>query len=215
MGGERSSRDCSVETGRLSQDFYKGCPELHADGLTWQQVKTALRNRYKDVQTDQYHYTKLQTARQAKKEDPHAFADRCRELAQKIVCKVDDPVAQRTHNENAERMLLASFVSGLVGSPGLQCRYANPQGMEHALRTALAVQEAERQEKISESFYTNFERSVRLTSKSPSRTHPDDEKRSSTNTRAVSNARSQRQKSSSSAKRSANPSTRNSGPKLH
>ena len=99
----------------------------------------------------------------------------------KLSVKVNDPVAQRIHNENAERMLLASFVSGLVGSPGLQCRYANPQSMEHALRIALAVQEAERQEKISESFYTNFERSVRLP-KSPSRTHPDDEKRSSTDT---------------------------------
>ena len=193
-----------------AKTFYKGCPELHADGLTWQQLKTALRNRYKDVHVDQYHYMKLQTARQAKNEDPQAFADRCRELAQKIVCKVNDPVAQRIHNENAERMLLASFVSGLVGSPGLQCRYASPQSMEHALRIALAVQEAERQEKISESFYANFDRSVRLTSKSPSRTHPDDEKRSSTDTRAVGNARSQRQKSSSSANRSANPSTRSS-----
>ena len=65
--------------------FYKGCPELHANGLTWQQLKTVLRNRYKDVHTDQYHYMKLQTARQAKNEDPQAFADRCRELAQKIV----------------------------------------------------------------------------------------------------------------------------------
>jgi len=111
---------------------------------------------------------KLQTARQAKNEDPQALADRCRDLAQKIVCEVNDPVALRVHNENAERMLLASFVSGLVGSPGLQCRYANPQSMEHALRIALAVQEAERQEKISESFYTKFERSVRLTTKSPS-----------------------------------------------
>ena len=191
-----------------AKTFYKGCSELHADDLTWQQVKTALRSRYKDVHTDQYHYMKLQTARQAKNEDPQAFADRCRELAQKIVCKVNDPVAQRIHNENAERMLLASFVSGLVGAPGLQCHYASPQNMEHALRIALAVQEAERQEKISESFYTNFEKSVRLTSKSPSRTSPDDEKRSSTDTRAVSNTRSQRKNSSSSAKRSENPTTR-------
>jgi hypothetical protein len=69
-----------------AKTFYKGCPELHADGLTWQQLKTAL-NRYKDVHADQYHYMKLQTVRQAKNEDPQAFADRCRELSQKIVCK--------------------------------------------------------------------------------------------------------------------------------
>ena len=72
----------------------------------------------------------LQTARQAKNDDPQAFADRCRELAQKIICKVDDAVAKCIHNENAERMLLASFVTGLIGAPGIQCRYANPQSMD-------------------------------------------------------------------------------------
>ena len=60
-----------------AKTFYEGCPELYADGLTWQEFKTVFRNRYKDVHTDQYHYMKLQTARQAKGEDPQAFADRC------------------------------------------------------------------------------------------------------------------------------------------
>ena len=63
---------------------------------------------------------------------------------------MDDPVAQRTHNENAKRMLLASFVKGLIGARGIPCRYENPQSMNQVLRIALSVQEAERQEKISE-----------------------------------------------------------------
>jgi hypothetical protein len=63
---------------------------------------------------------------------------------------VDDPVAQRVHNENAERMILATFVTGLKGIPGRQVRYANPQTLEQALQIALFVQEAERQEKFSE-----------------------------------------------------------------
>jgi len=49
-----------------AKTFYKGCSELHADGLTWSKFKTVFRNRYKDVHTDQYHYMKLQTARQTK-----------------------------------------------------------------------------------------------------------------------------------------------------
>ena len=49
-----------------AKTFYKGCPELHADSLTWPKFMTVFRNRYKDVHTDQYHYMKLQTARQAK-----------------------------------------------------------------------------------------------------------------------------------------------------
>ena len=50
----------------------------------------------------------------------------CQGLAQKIIYKVDDPVAQRVHNENAERMLLGTFITGLIGAPGLQLRYSNP-----------------------------------------------------------------------------------------
>ena len=91
---------------------------------------------------------KLQTARQAKGEDPQAFADRCRELAGKIIFKVEVPVAQRIHNENSERMLLASFVTQLVENPGTQFRYANTQSMDQALNVALSVQEAERQKKL-------------------------------------------------------------------
>jgi tRNA A37 N6-isopentenylltransferase MiaA len=99
---------------------------------------------------------RLQTARQGKNEDPQAFADRCRALAQKIVQKSDDPQAQRIHQENVERMLLASFVAGLFGAHGRQVRYANPQAMKQALTIALSVQEAEKQERFNESFYANL-----------------------------------------------------------
>jgi len=94
----------------------------------------------------------------------------------KIICKVEEPVAQRIHNENSERMLLASFATVLTGDSGTQCRYANPQNMDQALKIALSVQEAESQEKISESFYAKFDRSVRLMSTSPNRNYSDDEK---------------------------------------
>jgi hypothetical protein len=93
---------------------------------------------------------KLQTARQAKNEGPLQFADRYKNLAKKVVCKVDDPVAQRVHNENANGLTLARFVTGLRGISGRQVRYANPQTLEQAIQIALSVQEAERQEKIGE-----------------------------------------------------------------
>jgi len=105
--------------------FYKACSELHADSLTWPKFKTEFRNMYIDFHTDQYHYIKLQTARQPKGKDPQLFADRYRDLAGKIICKVKDPVAQRIQNENSIFMLLANFVTGVRGNPGIQCRYAN------------------------------------------------------------------------------------------
>jgi hypothetical protein len=78
--------------------------------------------------------------------------------------KTDDPVARRTHRENAERLLLASFISGLAGKVGKHVRYQSPRNLEQVLQIALAVQEAEKQEKFNESFYTRFENSVRLVS---------------------------------------------------
>lgn len=71
--------------------FYNGCSELHSEDVTLQKFKSTFRDRFKDVHKDQ-----------------------CKALAQKIICKVDDPVAQRIHRETAECMLLASFVSGLM-----------------------------------------------------------------------------------------------------
>ena len=76
--------------------------------------------------------------------------------AQKVMGKSDNPRIQRVHRENADYMLLAKFISGLSGNSWRQVRFANPQNMEHALRIPLTVQEAERQERFNESFYTHF-----------------------------------------------------------
>jgi hypothetical protein len=65
---------------------------------------------------------------------------------------VDDPAAQRIHNENADRMLLAGYVASLAGEAGRQTRFSNLQSLKQALKTALTVQEPEQQEKFSESF---------------------------------------------------------------
>ena len=121
------------------------------------------------MHTNQYHFMRLQTARQAKNEGPQEFADRCRALAQKVMCKDSDPVAQRIHRENAERRLLASFVAGLAGVAGRQVRYQNPQTLQHALSIALSVREEEKQERFSETFYAKFDESVSVKPRSTSR----------------------------------------------
>jgi hypothetical protein len=64
--------------------FSQGCTELHEAGVSWQIFKGVFRNRFKDVRTDQYHFTRLQTARQAKNESPQEFADRCRALVRRL-----------------------------------------------------------------------------------------------------------------------------------
>ena len=56
--------------------FYQGCTELHTRDASWNTFKDVFRKGYKNVHTDQYHYTRLQMARQSKNESPQEFADR-------------------------------------------------------------------------------------------------------------------------------------------
>ena len=103
--------------------FYNGYPELHEKNVKWQMFKCVFSQSFKDTNTDEHHFMQLQTARQKKNESPQQFA----------MCKTSDPVAQNIHRENAERMLLASFVVGLTFTPGKQVRYASPRDIGPAL----------------------------------------------------------------------------------
>jgi hypothetical protein len=167
--GHWAEADCLqvavLKLAESARTFYFSCPELHRETVTWQTFKAICRDRFKDVRTDQFHYMQLQTARQRRNEGPQEFADRCRALAQKLVCKVDDPQAQHIHQENAERMLLAAFVSGLTGTPGKQCRFSNPQNIQQALSVALTVDQAEKLDPSNESFYTKCDTTYRKSSK--------------------------------------------------
>jgi hypothetical protein len=78
-------------------------------------------------------------------------------LAQRITCLSDNRVAQEVHRENAERVLLASYVAGLNGVPGKQVRYASPVSLEEAIRITVSVQEAERQRKFNNNFYARHD----------------------------------------------------------
>ena len=94
-------------------------------------------------------------------------------------------------------MLLASFVSGLNGLIGKQTRYASPSSMHQALQIALAVEQAEKQDRFNESFYTRSEKSVRLTSQSPSSTYAGSRRtRQSADARASSRTHGQQYKGS-------------------
>jgi hypothetical protein len=159
--GRWQDRDCFeialLKLTDAAKVFYQGCAELHTQETSWQTFKEAFRQRFKDIHMDYHHYMRLQTARQGKNESPQEFADRCRALAQKITCRVDDPITQHVHQENAERMLLASFVAGLGGEAGRQTRYLDSWTLQDALRIALSVQEAERQEKFNNCSYTEFD----------------------------------------------------------
>jgi len=115
---------------------------------------------------------KLQTANETRNEIIPEFAHRKRPLTQKILCKLNDPVAERIYYENADWMFLASFVAGLTGIPVRQLRFPNHLSLDQEMETALSVQEAEKHKTFSESLYTSFDNSFRIRSPSPA-WHPD------------------------------------------
>ena len=68
----------------------------------------------------------LQTAKQQKNKTPREFLERCRSIAMKTVPKVEDPLLQKFHYDQAQRMLLSTFIAGLSGNPGRQVRFQMP-----------------------------------------------------------------------------------------
>ena len=103
------------------------------------------------------------------------------------------------HRENAERMLLASYVAGLNSIPGRQVSYASPVSVEKAIRIAVSVQEAEKQEICNIRFYARHD----------SRTRSDNSSRHAVGSRTASQAEGRRTEIPRSADRARASSTRN------
>jgi len=123
--------------------FVETDPELQKKDLKWSELKAALQRRFKDPKTEQYHYVALHSAKQKPNEAVLAFADRCRMLAQKVTSQIENPEGQTACNTQVERMLLASFLSGLQGNIGVQAKIALPATYEDAVKIAVAVEQAE------------------------------------------------------------------------
>ena len=68
--------------------------------------------------------------------------------------KINEPRAHQIHRQNADRMCLVSFVAVLSGVVVRQVRYAHPTTLQEALNLTLAVDEAERQERLNETIFT-------------------------------------------------------------
>jgi hypothetical protein len=81
----------------------------------------------------------LQTAKQKKGESVQEFLDRCRSLAMKTAPKVEDPLLQKFHYDQAERMLLSTFIASLGGNSGQQLRFQMPATVDKVLQIAITV----------------------------------------------------------------------------
>jgi hypothetical protein len=145
-------RTATLKLTDVARTFYNKTLELHDENIMWTAFKAAYRDRFRDVKTDQYHFTQLQMARQRKDESAQEFADRSHSMTQKTVPQIEDPATLKLYYEQVERTLLASFTSGLMGAAGRQARNAMPWPMDEALKIAITVNQAEMQEWRKEAF---------------------------------------------------------------
>jgi hypothetical protein len=76
-----------------ARSFYNGTLELHDQKITWVAFKTAFRNLFRNVRTDQYLFTQHQMARQRRDEAPPAKIVRALEipLALEVAVTPRDP----------------------------------------------------------------------------------------------------------------------------
>ena len=137
--------------------FYDGTRERHDRNISRANFQAIFQRYFPDVKTDQYHITQLQTARQRKGEILQEFEDRCRNLAQRKVLQAEDPVVQRVYYEQTKRMLPASFISDLSGTPGRQLRFEMPTNLDETLNIAITAEQAEEQERRNEAFFDQAE----------------------------------------------------------
>ena len=84
------------------------------------------------------------------------------------------------------------FLAGLSKEIEKYVRIMNPQTLDQALKIALSVQEAEKQEKFSQSYYGNLDDSSRLRSPSPTHSASDKPRRSAVVKRVVEHTQAQR-----------------------
>jgi hypothetical protein len=148
--GRLSSKD-KVHLVRLklrgtAKAFYSSQPSLKADDCTFEELRTAFVNRFKDKHTDQYNYARVQAASQEKNESPEIFLDRLRKLSQQTVRVSANAVEQAVMNQEADRRLLAAFIHGLQWAPGRHLRMQMPENIDKALNMAIVATNAEREE---------------------------------------------------------------------
>jgi hypothetical protein len=92
---------CALKLADTVGEFYESNPDLRHAGITWQELKTKLLQLFRDVRTDQYHYSALHKARQKKNETPQEFYNRVRILARRTVPCTTEPLYQRAYGEEA------------------------------------------------------------------------------------------------------------------
>uniref|UniRef100_T1HSC6 CCHC-type domain-containing protein n=1 Tax=Rhodnius prolixus TaxID=13249 RepID=T1HSC6_RHOPR len=140
---------CRLKLTGAASACIAGHPELLEPAATFQDLKKVLRDRFDTLLSPAQRLLQLNSLVQRPDEGVLAFADRCRRLGEGTIPKSLTAEQSRYAREQAEQVLLAAYVKGLRGEPGLQLQYHPPTNFQDAVATAARIELAKAQVRMA------------------------------------------------------------------
>lgn len=116
--------------------------------IKYEDLKTALKERFTVRFTDFYNFSNLINAKQKKNESVAQFADRVRQLGNLTLKKSQDPTKRKVLVELAEEHKVSSFLNGLTGKPGELTRQNPSESLDECEKFAKLVETEERDRNV-------------------------------------------------------------------
>lgn len=142
---------CRLKLTGAAALFASGHEAFQEIGATYEQLKTALIERFKEVMTPEQNLLALNAIKQRSGEGVLSFADRCRQLGERTLTGAGDLTQRAWERRHTERIVLTAFIQGLAGEAGRQLRYHPPRDLQEATRMAATIELVEGGQKKEES----------------------------------------------------------------
>lgn len=129
-------------------DFLLASPHLGRADIKWNQLKDALRERYKDHTSPIFKLGTFIKLTQRKSESVKDFADRV-QIEGRRACQ---PLPATTLEARGamkvleDHLIVSVFTQGLLGAPGEQLRFRPSEKLEEAMAIAVTIEQAAEQE---------------------------------------------------------------------
>lgn len=127
---------------------YARSKEEVREAETYRQFKEELLARYRSKKSTRFYREVLTTIKKSQGEDIEAFADRIRKINARTYATGGAPEYVASQRYEADQRALDTFLAGLPGELGRQCRLATPETFDAAVQVAVRVREVERRPEV-------------------------------------------------------------------
>lgn len=121
--------------------FLASRTDLQGPGVPYGDIKEALLERFRETGRPEQFLLQLSNLKQERGEAVRAFVDRCRQLGEKAFSATGTAEERKGARLQLDKMVLASFLSGLKGEIGKHTRLSFPTSLKEAVGRAVAYEE--------------------------------------------------------------------------